>query len=100
MRSADYLNDHPSIVFFFPDGMGIFQDDNAWIHQAQIVGQGHGLAINESRPSPDLNPTPNLWDELEKTLHSGQTLPSTIQDLGEKMQHWMEINLVTLHYLI
>ncbi|KAF7648268.1 hypothetical protein LDENG_00159640 [Lucifuga dentata] len=40
-------------------------------------------------------------DVLEKTLCSGPTLPSSIQDLGEKlMQFWMEINVVTLHKLI
>ncbi|KAJ0044195.1 hypothetical protein NL108_012306, partial [Boleophthalmus pectinirostris] len=51
--------------------------------------------------SPDLNPIENLWDVLEKALRSGQTLPSLMQDLGEKlMQHWMEINLVRLQKLI
>ena len=41
--------------------------------------------------SPDINPTENLWDVLEKTLHSGPTLPSSIQDLGEKLiQLWTE----------
>ena len=51
--------------------------------------------------SPDLNPIENLWDVLDKDLRSGPTLPSSIQDLGEKlMQHWMEINLVTLQKLI
>ena len=42
-----------------------------------------------------------LWDMLEKTLHSGPTLPSSIQDLGENLLPLgKEINLVTLHKLI
>lgn len=31
--------------------------------------------------SPDLNPSENIWDVLEKNLHSGSTLPPEIQDL-------------------
>ena len=51
--------------------------------------------------TPDLNLIENLWDVLEKALRSCLTLPSSIQNLGEElMQHWMEINLVTLQYLI
>ena len=51
--------------------------------------------------NPDLHPIENLWDVLEKALRSGLTLPSSIQDLGEKlMQHWTEINLVTLQKFI
>lgn len=35
----------------------------------------------------------NLWDMQEKALHSGPTLPSSKQDLGEKLTHRMGINL-------
>lgn len=44
--------------------------------------------------SPDINPTDNFWEVIEKALHSGLTIPSSTQDLGEKlMQPWTEINV-------
>lgn len=81
--------------FFFPDGMGIFQDDNAWIHhQAQIVKEWlkeheKSFSYKDWPPqSPGLNPIENFWDELEKTLPSGPTLPSSVQDIDEKLMQF------------
>ena len=106
------LNDQviPSINVFFPDGLGIFQDDNAKIHWALVVKewstrtqecQGawwviftHELATSESW----LYPIKSLWVVQEKTV---STLLSSIQNLGQKwMQLWMEINVVTLHKVV
>ena len=107
------LNDQviPSTDFLFPDGSGIFQDDNAKIHQALVVKQGnmrtheacqgawgliftHELATTESWLQPH-------WKSLGCAGKNGLTLLSSIQNLGQKwMQLWMEINVVTLHKVV
>jgi len=52
--------------------MDIFQDDNAWIHWAQMIKEWlreHVTSfpqIDQLPPSPNLNPIENIWDVLEK----------------------------------
>ena len=71
MKSQKYLNIlgdyvHPSIDFYFPDGSGIFQDDNARIHLAHVVQdwfrdhEGSFSHMEWPSPSPELSPIENL----------------------------------------
>ncbi|GBL97929.1 hypothetical protein AVEN_127029-1 [Araneus ventricosus] len=94
MKAANYLNIisgqlQPYIAFVFPTGNGIFQQDNAPCHKAQIVfvwfeehtDEFHLLSWPPN--SPDLNPMEHIWDVIERQLIA-QTPPypniSTLRD--------------------
>ncbi|GBM79138.1 hypothetical protein AVEN_256253-1 [Araneus ventricosus] len=79
MKAANYLNTiadqlHPYMVFVFPNGNGIFQQDNSPCHKAWIVLEWFEEHIDEfhlmSWPpnSPDFNPMENIWDVMEQQL--------------------------------
>ena len=107
MRSGDYLNvlnDQviPSMDFFLPWWHGHIP---RWQYQdsicERVVQEAWDNIFTHGPQSADLKPIENLWDVLETALRSCRTLPSSIQDLGEKwMPHWKKINLVTLQKLI
>ena len=80
--------------FYFPNGEGIFQDDNAHIHRARNVLDWFEMNsetfqhMNWPAQFPDLNPIENLWDELERKLRDTSPLPKTLPDLGDKLQNY------------
>ncbi|KAK3534421.1 hypothetical protein QTP86_015225, partial [Hemibagrus guttatus] len=66
---------HPFMETLFPDGCGLFQQDNAPCHKAEMVQEwfdDHNNQFEVLTPppnSPDLNPIQHLWDVLENKSH-------------------------------
>ena len=65
--------------FFFPDGLGILQDNNAKIHRVLVVEEWSMRSVREHEESfshmnwPVLTlPIKSLWDVLEKTEGMGR----------------------------
>ncbi|GBN35813.1 hypothetical protein AVEN_66284-1 [Araneus ventricosus] len=94
MKAANYLNIiadqlNPYMVFVFPTGNGIFQQDNASCHRARIVLECFEENTNEFHLLPwqpnssDLDPMEHIWDVMERHLRA-QTPPcqniSTLRD--------------------
>ncbi|KAK3510151.1 hypothetical protein QTP70_026736 [Hemibagrus guttatus] len=83
---TDHL--HPFMETVFPDGCGLFQQNNTPCHKAKM-GQEWFDEHNEFEVltwppnSPDLNPTEHLWDVLDKQLPSMEAPPHNLEDLKD-----------------
>ncbi|GFU64923.1 transposable element Tcb2 transposase [Trichonephila clavipes] len=82
---GDYLQ--PSMLFCYPHGNGVFQQDNCTSHKSQLATgwfdehSSDFSVINLPPRSPDLNPTEPLWDVLEQGLKGHHTAPTSLKEL-------------------
>uniref|UniRef100_A0A8P4G4M8 Transposable element Tcb1 transposase n=1 Tax=Dicentrarchus labrax TaxID=13489 RepID=A0A8P4G4M8_DICLA len=102
---ADHV--HPFMETVFSDGSGLFQQDNAPCHKAEMVQEWFEEHNNDFRVltwppnSPDLNPVEHLWDALDKQVRSMESPPHNLQDLKDLLQtSWCQIPQHTFRGLV
>ncbi|CAB5392164.1 unnamed protein product [Rhizophagus irregularis] len=71
---AQVINDFvvPTLHTHFPQGNGIFQEDNAALHRSRVVMAAHENAgivtLDWPAQSPDINPIENIWAEMKMMI--------------------------------
>ena len=115
-KSAEFLNVPnvqviQSMDFVFPDGLGIFQDDNAKIHRALERVEYEDTWVSGSTRThfhtwigrhrvltlPPLKVFGVCWKRLKEWFDSPVI---NTKSWPKWMQLWMEINVVTLHKVV
>ena len=102
---ADHV--HPFMDAIFPDGRGLFQQDNAPCHKAKMVQDWFEEHSSEFEvltwppDSPDLNPIEHLWDVLDEQVRSVEAPPRNLQELKELLlTSWCQIPQHTFRGLV
>ncbi|KAK3516869.1 hypothetical protein QTP70_027070, partial [Hemibagrus guttatus] len=97
----------PFMKTLFPDGCGLFQQDNAPCHKAEMVQEwfdDHNNQFEVLTPppnSPDLNPIQYLWDVLDKQVRSMEAPSRILQDLKDLLlTSWCQIPQHTFRDLV
>ncbi|GFX99285.1 transposable element Tc1 transposase [Trichonephila clavipes] len=82
---GDHL--HPFMLFCFPYGNGVFQQDNFISHKSQLATgwldehPSDFSVINWPPRSPDLNPVEHLWDVLKQGVKDHLTVQTDLTEL-------------------
>ena len=90
------LSDHlyPMMKHFYPDGSGLFQDDNTLIHRVRGVTEWFDEYENYVNhmpwpsQSPDLNPTEHLWETLDRVRQRSSPPSSKHQMREYLLEEW------------
>ncbi|GFW12286.1 transposable element Tcb2 transposase [Trichonephila clavipes] len=105
MNASAYLNIiayqlHPYIASVFPDGNGMFQEDNPPCQKAKIVlewFQKHDAEfqlMSSSSNSPDLNQIEHIWDVMGRQLRVQRPLIRNISGLRDRcLNIWYNLSL-------
>ena len=98
---------HPFMAMVFPDGSGLFQQDNAPCHTAHLVREWFEehdevfMVLPWPTNSPDLNPIEHLWDVLDRQVRSTAAPPRNLQDLKDLLLiFWCQIPQDTFRGLV
>ncbi|MCI4388573.1 hypothetical protein PGIGA_G00087550 [Pangasianodon gigas] len=98
---------HPFMATVFPNGSGLFQQDNAPCHSAKIVQAWFEEHDKEFRvltwpPNyPDVNLIDHLWDVLDKQVWSMEAPPHKLHDLKDLLlTSWCQIPQHTFRGLV
>lgn len=103
MNGGTYLNivadhAHTFMTMAFPNGGGLFQQDDAPYHSARIVQEwfeehGEEFELLHWPPdSSDLSPIEHLWDMLDQQLRSATEPPRTVEELKQQLETaWYQI---------
>ncbi|MCJ8743381.1 hypothetical protein PDJAM_G00093370 [Pangasius djambal] len=98
---------HLFMATVFPNGSGLFQQDNAPCLTAKIVQEWFEEHDKEFKVltwppnSPDLNPIEHLWDVMDKQGQSMEAPPHNLQDLKDLLlTSWCQIPQHTFRGLV